>query len=125
MAKALVTVAGRALPEPSSYSGSTSTLVDAGRNVEGRFIGSVVRSDVGKVELKWNYLTVQEWANINQLFSGPNNFVREVEFFDQVRGTWTVREMYVSDRSAGMWRRHPVTGEVLGWTDCTLSLIEV
>ena len=83
MAKALVTVAGHALPEPSSYSGSTSTLVDAGRNVEGRFIGSVVRSDVGKVELKWNYLTVQEWANINQLFSGPNNFVREVEFFVQ------------------------------------------
>ena len=125
MAKALVTVAGYALPEPSSYSGSTSTLVDAGRNVEGKFIGSVVRSDVGKVELKWNYLTVQEWANINQLFLGPNNFVREVEFFDQVRGTWTVREMYVSDRSAGMWRRHPVTGDVLGWTDCTLSLIEV
>jgi len=125
MAKALVTVAGYALPEPSSYSGSTSTLVDAGRNVEGKFIGSVVRSDVAKVELKWNYLTVQEWANINQLFLGPNNFVREVEFFDQARGTWTVREMYVSDRSAGMWRRHPVTGEVLGWTDCTLSLIEV
>lgn len=125
MAKALVTVAGYALPEPSSYSGSTATLVDAGRNVEGRFIGSVVRSDVAKVELRWNYLTVQEWANINQLFLGPNNFVREVEFFDQARGTWTVREMYVSDRSAGMWRRHPVTGEVLGWTDCTLSLIEV
>ena len=125
MAKALVTVAGYALPEPSSYSGSTSTLVDAGRNVEGKFIGSVVRSDVAKVELKWNYLTVQEWANINQLFLGPNNFVREVEFFDQVRGTWTVREMYVSDRSAGMWRRHPVTGDVLGWMDCALSLIEV
>lgn len=125
MAKALVTVAGYPLPEPSSYSGSTATLVDAGRNVEGRFIGSVVRSDVAKVELRWNYLTVQEWANINQLFLGPNNFVREVEFFDQARGTWTVREMYVSDRSAGMWRRHPVTGEVLGWTDCTLSLIEV
>jgi len=125
MAKALVTVAGYALPEPSSYSGNTSTLVDAGRNVEGKFIGSVVRSDVAKVELKWNYLTVQEWANINQLFLGPNNFVREVEFFDQARGTWTVREMYVSDRSAGMWRRHPVTGDVLGWTDCTLSLIEV
>ncbi len=125
MAKALVTVAGYPLPEPSSYSGSTSTLVDAGRNVEGKFIGSVVRSDVAKVELKWNYLTVQEWANINQLFLGPNNFVREVEFFDQARGTWTVREMYVSDRSAGMWRRHPVTGDVLGWTDCALSLIEV
>jgi len=24
-----------------------------------------------------------------------------------------------------MWRRHPKTGEILGWTDCRLSLIEV
>jgi len=33
--------------------------------------------------------------------------------------------MYVSDRKAGMWRRHPTTGEVMGWTDCSLSLVEV
>ena len=39
--------------------------------------------------------------------------------------SYTTREMYVSDRKAGMWRRHPVTGEVMGWVGCELSLVEV
>mgnify|MGYP003287411265 FL=1 len=51
--KALVTIAGTALPEPSSYSGTTSTIVDSARNVKGYVVGSVVRSDVAKVELSW------------------------------------------------------------------------
>ena len=45
----LVAVAGEALPEPSSYSGNTSTLVDSARNVEGKMVGSVIRDDVAKV----------------------------------------------------------------------------
>ena len=43
---AVVTVAGVELPEPSEYSANTSTIVDSGRNVEGKVIGSVVRHDV-------------------------------------------------------------------------------
>ena len=33
---ALVTVNGVELPEPSSYEGTTSTIVDSGRNVQGK-----------------------------------------------------------------------------------------
>lgn len=120
---ALVTVAGRELPEPSEYSASTSTLVDSARNVSGYVIGAVIRSDVAKVELKWRYLTVEQWANVLSLFT--NNFYNRVQFFNQSTGTYTTREMYVGDRSAGMWRRHPATGEVMGWLDCSLSLVEV
>jgi hypothetical protein len=119
----LVTVAGVALPEPSSYSAGTSTLVDSARNVSGYVVGSVVRSDVAKVELSWRYLTVRQWANVLGLFK--NNFYNTVTFFDQTTGDYTTRQMYVSDRNAGMWRRHPETGEVMGWTECTLSLVEV
>ena len=119
----LVTVAGVALPEPSEYSGNTSTIVDAGRNVMGVTIGSVVRHDVAKVELKWRYLTARQWADVLSLFT--NSFYNSVTFFNQATAGYTTRQMYVSDRSAGMWRRHPTTGEVLGWTDCTLSLVEV
>ena len=124
---ALVSVAGVALPEPSSYSGNTSTLVDSARNVEGVMIGSVIRDDVAKVELSWRYLTVQQWADVNRLFkqSAGGKFINSVTFFDQSAGTYITREMYVGDRRAGMWRRDPSTGEVLGWTDCRLSLIEV
>ena len=120
---ALVTVSGVALPEPSEYSGNTSTIVDSGRNVSGYVIGSVVRHDVAKVELKWRYLTVAQWASVLSLFT--HNFYNSVTFFNQATGTYTTRQMYVSDRSAGMWRRHPETGEVMGWTGCSLSLVEI
>lgn len=121
--RALVTVAGTALPEPSTYNGITSTVVDSGRNVQGYVVGSVVRSDVGKVELSWKYLTAQQWASVLSLFK--NNFYNDVTFFDQTIADWTTRRMYVSDRSAGMFRRHPETGEVMGFTDCSLNLVEV
>ena len=124
---ALVKVAGVALPEPSSYSGNTSTLVDSARNVEGVMIGSVIRDDVAKVELSWRYLTVEQWAAVNRLFksSAGGKFINNVTFFDQSAGTYITRKMYVNDRKAGMWRRHPETGAVMGWVDCSLALIEV
>lgn len=120
---ALVTVAGYELPEPSTYKSGTSTLVDSARNVSGYVIGSVIRSDVAKVELSWRYLTAAQWANILRLFT--NNFYNSVTFYNQATADYTTRQMYVSDRNAGMWRRNPTTGEVMGFTDCTLALIEV
>ncbi len=125
--KALVTIGGFDLPEPSTYSGTTATLIDSGRNVEGVLIGSVVREDVAKVEMTWAYLTVQQWATINKKFksSSGGKFINTVTFFDQTEGDWVTRQMYVSDRTAGMWRRDPNTGEILGWTNCRISLIEV
>ena len=125
--KALIAVGEFDFPEPSTYSGSTSTLVDSGRNTAGVTIGAVIRDDVGKVEVSWKYLTIEQWANILKCFSiaRGGNFYNNVTFFCQDTGDWTTRMMYVSDRSAGMWRRDSETGDVLGWTDCKLSLVEV
>lgn len=125
--RALVTVGGYNFPEPSSYSGNTATLVDSARNTQGVVIGAVIRDDVGKVEMSWRYLTVQQWADILKCFSisRGGNFYNNVTFFCQDIGGWTTRQMYVSDRKANMFRRDPKTGEVLGYTDCSLSLVEV
>lgn len=120
---ALVTIAGYELPEPSTYSANTATLVDSARNVSGYVIGSVIRSDVAKVEISWRYLTVEQWADILSLFS--RSFYNDVTFFNQSSGGYETRRMYVGDRTAGMWRRHPVTGEIMGWTNPKLSLVEV
>lgn len=120
---ALVTVAGYELPEPSTYKSGTSTLVDSARNVSGYVIGSVIRSDVAKIELSWRYLEAGQWANILRLFT--NNFYNTVTFYNQATADYTTRQMYVGDRNAGMWRRDSVTGEVMGFTDCTLALVEV
>ena len=123
----LVKVGDYNFPEPSTYSANTSTLVDSSRNVQGRMVGSVIRDDVAKIEISWRYLTVQDWARIQQCFrqSSGGKFINLVEYFDQSVGGWVTKEMYVNDRKSGMWRRNPTTGDIMGWTDCSLSLIEV
>ena len=125
--RALVTVGEFDFPEPSSYKGNTATLVDSARNAQGRVVGAVIRDDVGKVEMSWKFLTVKQWADILACFSiaRGGKFYNNVTFFCQDIGDWTTREMYVSDRSADMFRRDPKTGDVLGYTDCSLSLVEV
>ena len=120
---ALVSIGGFDFPEPSTYNATTSTIVDSARNVQGVVIGSVVRDDVAKIELSWKYLTAQEWANILSLFT--NSFYNNVRFLNQATNSYTTRTMYVSDRTAGMWRRDPNNGEVLGYTGPSLSLVEV
>lgn len=121
--EALVTVNGKALPEPSTYDATTATIVDSGRNVAGEVIGTVVRSDVAKIEISWRYLTAQQWADVIGPFT--SNFGCSVRFFNQATAAYTTRTMYVSDRTASMFRRHPATGEVMGFTDCSLSLVEI
>ena len=120
---ALVSIGGFDFPEPSTYNATTSTIVDSARNVSGYVVGSVVRNDVAKVELSWKYLTAQQWASILSLFT--RSFYNEVTFYNQATAGYTTRTMYVSDKTAGMWRRDPATGDVLGWTACSLSLVEV
>ena len=120
---ALVSIGGFDFPEPSTYNATTSTIVDSARNVGGYVVGSVVRHDVAKIEMSWKYLTAQQWANILTLFT--NSFYNDVRFLNQATNSYTTRTMYVSDRNAAMWRRDPETGEVMGYTGCSLSLVEV
>jgi len=111
-----------AFPEPTTYSGTTSTMIDSGTSVSGKLLSSIVREDVARISLSWNFLSVEEWAKINQLFKASYEY--PVRFFDQTKGDWGERTMYASDRSAGMWRRDD-EGNVLGWTGCSLELTEV
>ena len=120
---ALVSVGGFDFPEPSTYNATTSTIVDSARNVQGRVVGAVVRNDVAKVELTWKYLTAAQWASVLTLFT--NSFYNDVRFLNQATNSYDTRTMYVSDRTAGIFRRDPQTGEVMGYTNCSLSLVEV
>lgn len=127
MAKALVKIRDYNLPTPSSYIGLTADLVDSARNTEGYMIGSVIREDVAKVEVTYNYLTVAQWSTILKMFkaSAGGAFVNPVEFFDQVTGDWVTRNMYVGDRTtAGMFRLD-ASGNPVGWENPKLQLIEV
>ena len=120
---ALVSIGGFDFPEPSTYSATTSTIVDSARNVSGYVVGAVVRNNVAKIELSWKYLTAYQWSQILSLFT--SSFYNEVTFLNQVTNDYTTRTMYVGDRSAGVFRRNPQNGDVMGYTGASLSLIEV
>ena len=120
---ALVSIGGFAFPEPSSYSATTSTIVDSARNVSGYVVGAVIRHDVAKIEMSWKYLTAYQWATILSLFT--RSFYNDVTFLNQATNAYETRTMYVSDRTASMWRRDPQSGEVMGYTGCSIALVEV
>ena len=67
----LVTIGNFEVPAPSTYSATTATLVDSGRNVQGYVIGAVVRDDIAKVEMSWNFISAADWAALLSQFSPP------------------------------------------------------
>lgn len=119
-------IAGHPIPDPSTYNGTTSTLVDSGRNAEGKFIGSVIRDDVGKVEMTWKYISSEAWADILRLFSMKKggSFVNSVTFYCQDSNDWETRDMYVSDRTSSVFLRRD-DGTIRGYLGNRLALIEV
>lgn len=124
--RAMVTIAGHDIPDPSKYSGTTSTVVDSGRNTQAKWIGSVIRDDMGKVDMTWNYISAEDWADILRLFSikQGGSFTNSVTFFCQDTNSWETRTMYVSDRTADVFLRR-ADGSIRGYTGARLALIEV
>lgn len=124
--KALVSIGDYDFPAPSTYSGTTATLVDSARNTKGYVIGSVIREDIGKVEMSWLFISTADWKNILSQFSSVRGgaFYQDVTFFCQDIGGWTTRRMYVSDRTASIFKRDE-TGAIIGYVDASLSLVEV
>lgn len=124
--KALVSIGAYDVPAPSTYSGTTSTIVDSARNVNGYMIGSVIRDDVGKIEMSWNVISAADWSVLLSKFSiaRGGSFINPVTFFCQDTNTWETRNMYVSDRSANVYLRDE-SGNIRGYQNARLSLIEV
>lgn len=122
----MVSIGNFDFPEPSTYSATTSTIVDSGRNVEGYVIGAVIRDDIAKITISWNYISAQDWANILAQFSPARggSFYNNVTFYLQDTNSWVTRQMYVNDRQADVFLRDKA-GNIRGYTGATLALIQV
>lgn len=115
-------------PEPTEYESNSATIVDNARNTAGCVIGSIIRQDVAKISMSWSYLSITNWSNILKCFNSAHGtggrFYASVTFFLQDTAAWVTRTMYVSDRNASMFIRDPA-GNIQGYQNCKLSLIEV
>lgn len=114
------------LPCPSEYVGKTSTIVDAGRNVQGVVVGAVVREDVAGIDVTFNYISVDVWAKILQQFDSKygGSFYQWVTFFDQVSAKTSTRKMYVGDRTTAGMHILDKKGNPQGWLGAKLELVE-
>lgn len=123
--RAMCTVAGHAIPDPSKYTGTTATVVDSARNAKAFQIGAVIRDDLGKIEMTWSFIEAQKWADILSLFSikRGGSFYNSVTFYSQDSNDWETRTMYVNDRKASVFKRN-TDGSIAGYLDASLSLIE-
>lgn len=123
--RAMVNIGDYDVPEPSTYTGTTATVVDGGRNTKAIFTGSVIREDVAKVEMTWKFISAQDWATLLSKFSSKRGgaYINSVTFFCQDTNAWETRKMYVSDRQASVFLRNK-DGSIRGYTGASLSLVE-
>ena len=93
---------GFVVPTPSEYIGNTATVVDSARNTDGFMIGTVIRNGVAKIQMKWNFITADDWAAMLKQFEPDYGgaFVRSVTFFNQTSAQLETRDMYVGDRTS-------------------------
>ena len=99
---------------PGGYIQTVSTFVDAGRNLEGRVVGQVIRDGVMKCEFEYGPISFKTIQNILRLFdiSLGGKYFNDIEFFSNVHNGWIVRNMYASgDRTGDILRLDPRTGK--------------
>ena len=121
----LVKIGSFNVPEPSTYSSTTATVVDSARNAQGVQVGSVIRGSVGKIECTWKFISAEDWASILAQFdmTRGGHFYNSVTFYNQDTNDWETRTCYVSDRTASLFLRRK-DGSIRGYTGARIALIE-
>lgn len=123
--RAMVSIGSFDVPEPSTYTSTTATIVDSGRNAQAVTVGAVIRDSLAKVEMTWRFISAADWAALlsqfNQALGGK--FYNSVTFFNQDTNDWETRTMYVSDRTSNVFTRND-DGTIRGYTDARIALVE-
>ncbi len=126
----VTTSGGIAIPEPGYGSGTVtlSTLVNAGRNANGKFVGQVIGADKMKVEMSWEVLSAAQLQTILRVFDRTQGgaFVNDFVVYDPRQMAYVSKKMYVGDRSGTpIMVSDPGTGDPKYWTGIKVDLIEV
>lgn len=122
----LVRIGAFDVPEPSTYSSTTATVVDSARNAKGVQIGAVIRDGVAKIDMTWKFITAENWASLLAQFdmTRGGHFYNSVTFYNQDTNDWETRTCYVSDRTSNLFLRRK-DGSIRGYTNARIALIEV
>jgi len=118
-----IKINGVEVPYPKrGVSPVVTTVVDAGRNLNGVVVGQRIGRDQYKIDnLEWPYLTAEEWSRILQLVSG---FYFNLTFLDPVSNSWKTIRAYCGDRTAEPYWIDENTGKTTHFINCKVNLID-
>ena len=134
-------------PACSDYKMTSTTLVDNARNSGGFVVASVVREGIRKIELKWNFLSLDDFSTLAKMFEGSRTggvgaFTCHIKYFDTIvnaivdssgdshftdaNGSNLDRLFYVGDRVSNTAKiKLDSNNKPIGYTNVSLSLIEM
>ena len=113
------------LPTPRGYGWGEATFVDSARNVKGYVVGAVIRENVERLELTWNYLLDEDVGVLRNI-----PFKSYVSYVSPGYGR-VVRLMYKSDLTLQTplvksdYGSLDATGKPPGYSDVRIALIEI
>ena len=123
------TKSGVVLPPPALGSSkiSISTLVDGGRNANGKFVGSVIGDDKLKIDLQWDVLTPEQFMSLLNIFDRKKGgrYVNDFLVYDPRYNAFRTITMYVGDRSGTPYLVDSSTMLPRWIKDVTANLVEV
>lgn len=123
------TKSGVVLPPPALGSSkiSISTLVDGGRNANGRFVGSVIGDDKLKIDLQWDVLTPEQFMSLLNIFDRKKGgrYVNDFLVYDPRYNAFRTITMYVGDRGGTPYLVDSSTMLPRWIKDVTANLVEV
>lgn len=111
------------LPNPDIDSGKNiiSTFVNSGRNALAVVTAQKIGRDQEKTELKWSYLTKDEWESLIRFWD--NHFFFNFHYYSRKTGERITRKFYIGDRSD---RPYAVDayGIPTAYVDCSASVVD-
>lgn len=120
---------GITIPQPAYGSGliTLATLVDGGRNQNGKFIGQVIGDDKLKVEITFAALKPEEVKIFLSLFDRRvgGKFAQTFTVYDPVLMDYRDCLMYVGDRTMRPFNLNVLTGHPEWFLNIKANLIEV
>jgi len=114
-------------PEMGSSGVTITTLVNAGRNTGGSFVGQPIGDDKLKITISFRNLTNDQIKALLLLFDRKRggSFVNKFRVFDPRVGDFVYLDMYVGDRTGTPMLVDATTFRPSYWKDVKANLIEV
>ena len=120
----LITINGKAFPAPDrGLTPTIATLVSAGKNANGEFVGQKVGRDQLKYDnMIWSYLKADTWAAMLQEFK---KFECTVQLANPETNAWVTIRMYPGNRTCEPLTLDPRTGLPKDYINCKCDIVDM